>query len=196
MAEKYTANQLDILKEVINIGGGNAATSLSKLLDKKVNMKVPTIQEMSYDVVFEKIMPADTIVKAVQIQTSGDMAGMFLFVLNEFGFNDITTELLRGYEESQEIAESAVCELVNILVNNFVNAIAKFLELDIQTDVPYIMEDMFGSLLTSAYLEEFQYDENLWVFKNEYWIEDNKWESSLYFVPQDEILENIISKIK
>ncbi|QII81950.1 chemotaxis protein CheC [Jeotgalibaca arthritidis] len=196
MSEKYTANQLDILKEMLNIGGGNAATSLSKLLDKTVNMRVPVLERMAYEAVFEQIMSADTVVRAVQMQSAGDIEGMFLFVLSDLGFNDITRELLRGYEDKEDLAESAVCELVNILVNTFVQAISTLLDLKVQTDVPYIMEDMFGSLLTSAYLEELQYDENLWIFKNEYLIEGIKWESSLYFVPQNGMLEKLMTEIK
>ena len=41
---KYTALEIDCLREVVNIGGGNAATSLSKLMDKPINMRVPIIE--------------------------------------------------------------------------------------------------------------------------------------------------------
>lgn len=35
----YTALQIDGLKELINIGGGHAATSLSKLLQQPIDMR-------------------------------------------------------------------------------------------------------------------------------------------------------------
>ena len=50
MAENtYTPLQIDCLKEVVNIGGGNAATSLSKMLDKPIDMTVPIIKVLSYE---------------------------------------------------------------------------------------------------------------------------------------------------
>ena len=46
--------QLDALKEVSNIGAGNAATSLSMMLGKKVDMSVPAVNVVKLeDVVAE-----------------------------------------------------------------------------------------------------------------------------------------------
>lgn len=46
---KYTSLQLDALKEVINIGGGgHAATSISKLVARKIEMDVPAVKILSY----------------------------------------------------------------------------------------------------------------------------------------------------
>lgn len=39
---------LDIFKEIGNIGAGNAATSLSKLINKKVNMEVPRVKTLNF----------------------------------------------------------------------------------------------------------------------------------------------------
>ena len=41
--EKLNNIQIDALKEIGNIGAGNAATSLSTLLNKRINMTVPNI---------------------------------------------------------------------------------------------------------------------------------------------------------
>ena len=40
---KYSAIQLDALAEVGNIGAGNAATALSQMINRKVNMSVPAV---------------------------------------------------------------------------------------------------------------------------------------------------------
>ena len=39
----YDEMQLDVLKEVMNIGGGNAATSISSMVNKTIDMKVPDV---------------------------------------------------------------------------------------------------------------------------------------------------------
>jgi chemotaxis protein CheC len=54
------AYHLDILKEIGNIGAGNAATALAKLLDKKVDMKVPQIRIMGFSDVNEVLGGAET----------------------------------------------------------------------------------------------------------------------------------------
>ena len=45
--------QLDALKEVSNIGAGNAATSLSMLLGKKIDMSVPAVNVVKLEDVVE-----------------------------------------------------------------------------------------------------------------------------------------------
>ena len=58
MAESLGINvldsfQLDVLREIGNIGAGNAATALAKLVDKKIDMKVPRVNVMKFSEVRE-----------------------------------------------------------------------------------------------------------------------------------------------
>ena len=79
----YSAVELDVLKEVINIGGGHAATSLSQLIEKPVHMTVPVIEMMEYADVYEQIMPEEAVIKAVIIKMMGDAEGVFLFTVDQ-----------------------------------------------------------------------------------------------------------------
>ncbi|MBY6828980.1 chemotaxis protein CheC, partial [Clostridium botulinum] len=49
-----TPLQLDALKEVSNIGTGNAATALSQLLGRKIDMNVPDINIVPFEEVMEE----------------------------------------------------------------------------------------------------------------------------------------------
>ncbi|HWR57022.1 MAG TPA: chemotaxis protein CheC, partial [Negativicutes bacterium] len=40
---QLNALQLDALREIGNVGAGNAATALSQLINKKINMSVPKV---------------------------------------------------------------------------------------------------------------------------------------------------------
>ena len=40
---------LDILKEIGTIGGGNAATALSSMLNAKVNMSMPAVKVLGFN---------------------------------------------------------------------------------------------------------------------------------------------------
>ena len=51
--EKLDNLQKDALKEIGNIGAGNAATSLSTLLNKRINMNVPNIFILPFSQVVE-----------------------------------------------------------------------------------------------------------------------------------------------
>lgn len=139
MNSEYSALELDALKEVINIGGGNAATSLSQLIDKPVNMTVPIIEMLDYSEVYEQIMPEDAVVKAVMIRMFGDADGMFLFTVDQAASESIVKMMMPvGIEYSEQLADSALQELVNILVHSFLNAMIKLLDIHLLTSVPAI----------------------------------------------------------
>lgn len=195
MSNNFTAVEVDIIKEIINIGGGNVATSISKMIGKKVHMNLPIITQLTYNQIFETIMPAEEVVKAVQMEVDGAIKGQFLLLVDEKNIIQFSPED-RQLIQSEELVNSALCELANILVNQFIQAIVSLFDVPLVTSVPYLAEDMFGSLLSSAYLEEFQFDDQVWIFKNEYWVENEKWDSSLYFVPQDGILESFLEYMR
>lgn len=196
MTKSYTAREVDVLREVINIGGGHIATSLAQMFNKRVDMKVPLINQMTYEEVFQKIRPAEEPVKAVQIQIQGDLDGQFLLVMDEVGILDLDQTYQKALNEKTDLTHSALRELANILVNQFLQAIAQLLEIEVQSSVPLLAEDMFGSLLASAYLEEFQYDDRVWIFQNQFLIKDQKWDADLFFVPKPGVFEALINTIQ
>ena len=59
MKQKYTDLELDGLKEVMNIGGGNAATSISQMVNSKIDMKVPSVEILSYSELYDRIISDD-----------------------------------------------------------------------------------------------------------------------------------------
>ena len=45
--------QMDVLKEIGNIGAGNAMTALAQMLNKKVDMSVPKVEILEFKEVVE-----------------------------------------------------------------------------------------------------------------------------------------------
>lgn len=192
----YSAMELDVLKEVINIGGGHAATSLSQLIDKPVQMTVPVIEMMEYADVYEQIMPEETVIKAIIIKMMGDAEGVFLFTVDQQVSETIVAMMLpENTPYSEAMANSALQELVNILVNSFLNAVMKLMDANLITSVPIIIEDMFGAIMSSVYLEQSQYDDSIMIIKNEFYYLGDRLESSLYFVPKPGIIEKMLKAL-
>jgi chemotaxis protein CheC len=185
----------DALQEVVNIGGGNAATSLSQLIGKKVDMDVPTIDILEYEEVFQKIRSEDEVVRAVLMKLLGG-EGSFLFVTEPTDAENLAKMMMpEGIDLSQEIIDSAEKELVNILVNSFLNAIMKMIDVHLITSVPMMTEDMFGSIISSVYMEEEQFDPEILILKNEFYSLGHKIEGSLYFVPKPGVLEKLLNQL-
>lgn len=183
------------LKEIINVGGGNAATSLSKLIKKSVKMDVPTLELMEYDEVYQSILADDEEVKVVIMQLLGG-EGSFLFVASPEDINELSRLMFQeDINITDELADSAVKELVNILVNSFLNASMQMVDMNLIATVPILTHDLFGSILSSIYLEHGQYDSTIVIMQNEFWSEGEKIDGSLFFIPTPEFFEQLIEKI-
>lgn len=195
MAKPYNALELDALKEIVNIGGGNAATSISQLIEKPVHMTVPVIEALSYDEVFAHIMAEDTVVKAILTRILGDANGVFLFVGRQEDLTGVAKMMLPTEEVSEELIDSALKELVNIVVNAFLNAVTKLLDLELMSSVPLLTEDLFGSIVSSVYLEQGQYNDTILIIKLEFYYQGNRIESSLYYVPQPGSIEKLLNSL-
>lgn len=192
----YSATELDVLKEIINIGGGHAATSLSQLIEKPVHMTVPVIEMMAYEDVYEQIMAEETVIKAIVIKMMGDAEGVFLFTVDQQYSKDLVSMMLpENTPYSEAMADSALQELVNILVNSFLNAVMKLIDRNLVTSVPIIIEDMFGAIMSSIYMEQSQYDNAIMIIKNEFYYLGDRLESSLYFVPKPGIIDKMLKAL-
>lgn len=196
MSLEFSAIQFDALKEVINIGGGNAATSLSQLINKPVQMTVPTIEVMTYDEVYQTITAEDTIVEAVMTKMLGAAEGVFLMIGQEEDMNQLASIMLPEEVGGQkELVDSALKELTNILVNSFLNSVTKLLDVHLLTSIPLLTMDMFGAIVSSVYMENGIYDETIVILKNEFFYMGERMEASLYFIPKPGVLEQLFSKL-
>ncbi|OLS01532.1 chemotaxis protein CheC [Tissierella creatinophila] len=196
MEDTYTHLQIDCLREVVNIGGGNAATSLSRLLNKRIDMTVPIIEVLSYEEVYTSIMAEDKVVNSVIMNMMGDGEGIFVFIASMDATESLAKMMMQSDEEvSDEIKNSALVELVNITVSSFLNAISKMIDANLITSIPFKITDMFGAVLSSVYMETEYFDENIMIIKNEFSYNGNRIETSLYFVPRPGVLEKLFKTL-
>lgn len=195
MEGTYTPLQIDCLREVVNIGGGNAATSLSRLLNKRIDMTVPIIEVLSYEEVYTNIMAEDKVVNSVIMNMMGDGEGLFVFVASMDSTDNLAKMMMQSEEVADEIKNSALVELVNITVSSFLNAVSKMMDANLITSIPFQITDMFGAVLSSVYMETEYYDENIMIIKNEFLYNGNRIETSLYFVPKPGVLEKLFKTL-
>ncbi len=154
-----TDMHLDVLKEVGNIGAAHAATSLSQLLDRKIDMYVPNVKLVSFDEMFDLAGGAETIVAGIFLRIEGDLSGSMFFVLPLESANHFIRRLI-GDETfdfaSPNISEmgiSAMQELGNILSGSYLSALSDFTGLKIYPTVPSLSVDMVGAIVSFGLIE-------------------------------------------
>jgi chemotaxis protein CheC len=154
-----TTVQRDVLKEIGNIGAGNAATSMSKLLDKKIDMQVPTVNVVDFDEMMDMIGGHEQLITALFFRIEGEAPGTVYFILSLEEARNLVGEITKqnGYkllgEELDEMAISALQESGNILTSAYLSALSDFTNLKMQPSVPYLSIDMAGAILTAGLVE-------------------------------------------
>lgn len=153
-AKHLTLEQLDALKEVANIGSGHAATSLSQLMGKKVMVRVPKILTGPLEDVILKIADPNDVVVSVLLYFLGDLTGRTLLIYPFEDAQEITSLLMPTVQDnSEEVQESLLKEVSNILSCSYMNALGELLGLLILPSVPGMIVDMVGAVLSSVVIE-------------------------------------------
>ncbi|KHD86520.1 chemotaxis protein CheC [Heyndrickxia ginsengihumi] len=156
---KITSLHLDALKEIGNIGAGHAATALSKLLNKKIDMKVPDVHIASFDEIMELIGGAEIVVVSVFLRIEGEAPGNIFFIVpieqGENFIRSMTGDTTFSFLEPpySELGLSAMLELGNILSGSYLTALSDFTQLDMYPSVPALSIDMFGSIISYGLIE-------------------------------------------
>ncbi|HBZ53395.1 MAG TPA: CheY-P-specific phosphatase CheC [Eubacterium sp.] len=141
--------QMDALKEISNIGTGNAATALSKLLNQKIDMTVPNALLLEINDVSEKLGGSDKVMAGIITGIEGDINGMMMFLIEEQFAKGMVEKLLMGMEFNihDEICGSALQEIGNIIAGSYLTALSSFTNLTMVSTVPAYSVDMLGSFL-------------------------------------------------
>lgn len=157
--EKLKSLQLDILKEIGNIGAGHAATALSKLLNTKIDMKVPNVKIMPFNEMMELVGGAENVVASVYFRIEGDAPGSMYFITSLEQATKIIMQLTNNPEfqiedlENNELAASVLQEVGNILIGSYLSSFSDFTSLSIYPTVPALAIDMFGAIISYGLIE-------------------------------------------
>jgi len=154
---KLSGFHLDVLREIGNIGAGNAATALAKMLDKKIDMKVPQIKVINLSEVSEVLGGAETEVVGILVGVQGDINGIMMFILDlnsaRMLVNILMGNPLKAELEYDEMTRSALKEIGNILAGSYLSALSNMTNLTIMPSVPDLAIDMAGAILSVPAIE-------------------------------------------
>ncbi len=156
--DDMTSEYLDVLKEIGNIGAGNATTSLAQVLQKKVDMKVPHVDLMEFKEVGRWLGGEDTIMAGVYLLVEGDITGSMMFLSKRETAKFMVNQLMMGMghpdqEDFDEMELSALSELGNIMTGSYLNALSDLTHLKIYPSTPEIKIDMAGAILSAPAIE-------------------------------------------
>lgn len=189
---------IDVLKEIGNIGAGNAVTSLSQMLSKRIDMNVPEVSLLEYDDVIESIGGAENVVVGILVSFDGDINGVILFLLKKEFVHLIINSLLgtelHNFEEISEMEMSALSEIGNIMVSSYVNSISSLTNMKIDITVPSLNIDMSGALLDAVTAEFSEAADKVIFIKEKYFCQDETVYSHMLLLPSMSSLEILLKR--
>jgi chemotaxis protein CheC len=148
VSTQYTELQLDALRELANIGSGNASTALSSMLGRSVDISVPKAQALPFAEAVDAAGPAEQDITGIVLGIIGDMQGTVLLLVPPADADAMCRML--GVEPDDEFALSALGEIGNIVGSSYINALAGMTGMDIEPTPPSTATDMLGALVASA----------------------------------------------
>jgi chemotaxis protein CheC len=152
-ASEFSSIHMDAIREIGNIGTGNAATALSLLLGRIVDMDVPVAELVPIYEVPAHYGSPETPVCAVLVRTEENFSCNLIFMIEEHKA-DMLADLiipmdLSGMDEEArfQIRDSALSEQGNIILGAFLNALSMITGWVLPTTTPAVARDMLGSIM-------------------------------------------------
>lgn len=191
--------QIDALREIGNIGSGNAATALSAMLDRKVDMTVPHVSILDYNDVIRNLGGPEQLLVGLLFSLSGEVSGMIMFLLNKDFAHMVLNALMgtgmneRG--ELDEMSESAIQEVGNIMAASYINAIAALTDLEIGITVPDLCVDMAGAILSVPAIYYADISDKIIFIEDEFSNMDERAATHVLLIPETDGLQKIMNSL-
>ena len=202
--EQITQQYFDVLKELGNIGAGNATTALAQLINCKVDMKVPQVRLLNFNELGALLGGEETILVSIYLQVEGDVEGSMMCVLSEDSALHLVNKLMSGMlgvpekpiEECHfgEMECSAMKEVGNIITGAYLNALSSLTNMKIFPSVPQLGIDMAGAILSVPAAEFGVMGDNILLIQTQF-SDDIELDGYFILIPDVESYERILSAL-
>ena len=189
---------MDVLREIGNIGSGNAASALSSMLTSPVNISVPVVKIMDYEEVVDALGGPEEMIVGLLLKLDGDVKGMIMFLLHQNFANMLLMSLLGediSLDKIDEIGYSAIQEMSNIMAASYINAISAMTGLSINLSVPAMCVDMLGAILSVPAIHYANISDKIIFISDEFSSDNIHAPNHILLIPDVDSLEKIMTNL-
>ncbi len=173
--ERVSENYMDVLKELGNIGAGNAMTALSQMLGCKVDMRVPQIKLLEFKEVGALMGGEEQLMVGVFLGVEGDVTGSMMFLVEKNSAKHLINKIMMGMvpetDEFTEMELSAMKEVGNIITGAYLNSLSMMTNLKIYPTPPELAVDMAGAILSVPAIEFGIVGDNILLIQSQFFDE-------------------------
>lgn len=169
--EEINDKYIDVLKEIGNIGAGNATTAIANMLSLKVDMSVPMVDLTPVEKIGGIIGSEEDIIVGIMLGVETDITGSMMFLLDLPSAHHLVNRMMmRDPEYNEDFDDmdlSAIKEIGNIIAGAYLNALSGLTNLTITPSIPYVAVDMAGAILSVPAIQFGMVSDNALIIKTE-----------------------------
>lgn len=202
--EELTNQYYDVLKELGNIGAGNATTALAQMIGGKIDMSVPQVRLLEFSKLGDIVGGEDAQMVGIYLQVEGDIEGSMMFIQMRSSAAHLVNKLMCGMlgvteeeilnHEFGEMECSAIKEVGNIITGAYLNALSSLTNLKIYPSVPQLAIDMAGALLSVPAIEFGVYADKILLVQTKF-TDDVELDGYFILIPDIESYEKILKSL-
>jgi len=182
--------ELDALRELGNMGAGHAATSLSQLLNRTIEISVPKVNIVEIPNILKVLnRKPDEIVTSVvtRLNDIDNIVGFLFFIFP----NNVDKKIAEIMMVEEDMCDSALTEIGNILASSFCNALAEFLNIVLMPTPPNLVKDYILSVLDELLAQIATKSDYLILFETQLKDENNMVTLDIILVPSENLMNYI-----
>jgi chemotaxis protein CheC len=180
------------MRELGNVGSGTAATALSSMIGMPVDIDVARASMVPITQIVEAAGPPDTPVVAVKLAITGDIKAQVIILMQ--GPTVQTVCDLLGVPSDDEIGNSALCEVGNILGASYAGALGQMIGAAVEPHPPELQRDRLTAVLAPALLATGE-DEMALMLESTLTVNARECSPSFLFVPSASGLTRIFNQL-
>lgn len=188
----------DVLKEIGNIGAGNATTALAQMLGSKVDMKVPVVDLINFSEIGDVMGGEEQLMAGIYLVVEGDVSGSIMFLLEEKSARVLVSKLmgieLSDEETFTELEVSALKEIGNIITGSYLSSLSMLTNLKIISSPPDLCIDMAGAIMSVPAIEFGTLGDKMLFIHTEF-TDDVKLDGYFILVPDLESYDKILTSL-
>ncbi|MBQ2593319.1 MAG: chemotaxis protein CheC [Candidatus Riflebacteria bacterium] len=195
-----TREQLDALREIGNIGSGNAASALAQFLNRKIDMSVPNASIMDLNDIPMIVGGPNTPLLGIFLKIMGEISGRFLLLIPESTSIKILKTLMPGFEINSltkmgEMESSCMREIGNILAGAFLNALSVLTQTPMLNSLPSLNFDYAGAMIDNVVADMTAVSDKVLMMETSFIEEQEDMKIHIFILPAPDSLKLLLQKI-
>lgn len=195
-----TRTQLDALREIGNIGSGNAASALAQFLNRKIDMAVPSAKILDFKDIPDLVGGPAQNVMGIFLKVMGEISGRFLLLIPEKTSLRLLHTLIPGCEIDSplnmgEMESSCMREVGNILAGAFLNALSTLTQTPMLNSLPSMAFDLSGSLINYVVADMVAVSDKVLMIETSFIEEQEDLKIHIFLLPGPDSLQKLLKSI-